>query len=123
MIGTGRLAPTLLDIKHGRTPIERTLELAQALAAEVDERAHSARLPTQPDYEAADDFLRLCRREQARRQLLPAPTSSPGRCLETRGEFVLALFQPTWFPDPLPSDVDLGACAGFLSSVAPRRAP
>ena len=28
------LRPTLLDIKHGRTPIERTLELAQALAAE-----------------------------------------------------------------------------------------
>ena len=109
------MRPTLLDIKHGRTPIERTLELAQALAAEVDERAHSARLPAQPDYEAADDFLRLCRREQARRQLLPAPTSStPDAALRHGASPVLALFQPTWFPDPLPSDVDLGSVRRFL---------
>jgi uncharacterized protein len=109
------LRPTLLDIKHGRTPIERTLELAQALAAEVDERAHSARLPTQPDYEAADDFLRLCRREQARRQILPAPTSStPDAALRHGASSVLTLFQPTWFPDPLPSDVALGSVRQFL---------
>jgi uncharacterized protein len=114
------LRPTLLGIKHGRTPIERTLELAQALAAEVDERAHSARLPVQPDYAAADDFLRLCRREQARRHLyLTPPSATPDAVVSHGASPVLALFQPTWFPDPLPSDVDLGSVRRFLVQRLP----
>jgi predicted nucleotidyltransferase len=32
---------------------------------------------------------------------------------------VLALFQPTWFPDPLPSDVDLGSVRRFLAQRLP----
>jgi predicted nucleotidyltransferase len=114
------LRPILLDIKHGRTPIERTLTLAQTLAAEVDERAHSARLPAQPDYAAADDFLRLCRREQARRHLSPMPTSAPpAPAARHTASPALALFQPTWFPDPLPSDVDLGSVRRFLAQRLP----
>jgi predicted nucleotidyltransferase len=114
------LRPTLLDIKDGQTPIERTLALAQALAAEVDEQAQRARLPAQPDYEAADDFLRLCRREQARRQLVPAPVSSPLDTTARQGSGPgLALFQPTWFPDPLPSDVDLGSVRRFVAQRLP----
>lgn len=109
------LRPTLLDIKHERTPIERTLELARALAAQVDEQAHKTRLPAQPDYAAADDFLRLCRREQARRQLYPLSVSSPtDTAVRDALSPVLALFQPTWFPDPVPSDVDLGSVRRFL---------
>jgi predicted nucleotidyltransferase len=118
------LRPTLLDIKHGRTPIERTLELAQALAAEVDERAHDARLPAQPDYEAADDFLRLCRREQARRQLRPTPTSlPPDAAAQPESRAGIALFQPSWFPDPLPSDVDLESVRRFLGQRLPADGP
>jgi predicted nucleotidyltransferase len=114
------LRPTLLDIKHGQTPIEHTLALAQALAAEVDEQAQRARLPAQPDYEAADDFLRLCRREQARRQLVPAPVSSPLDTAARHGAGPgLALFQPTWFPDPLPSDVNLGSVRRFITQRLP----
>lgn len=110
------LRPTLLDIKRGQTPIERTLAMAQGLAAEVDEQAHHARLPAQPDYEAADDFLRLCRREQARRHLgVPASADAPTAALGHGVPPELALFQPNWFPEPLPSDVDLESVQRFLT--------
>ena len=43
-----------------------------------------------------------------------ADVLDPDAALRHGASSVLALFQPTWFPDPLPSDVDLGSVRRFL---------
>ncbi len=100
---TGALRETLLAIKEQRTPIEDTLARAQAVAAEIDEAAHEAKLPESPDYDAADRLLRDARRAQARVALsVPGPIATDA-------------LAPMLLPVPLPADVDVASMRRFLT--------
>ncbi|MEQ8279040.1 MAG: nucleotidyltransferase domain-containing protein [Deltaproteobacteria bacterium] len=100
---TGELHATLLAIKQQRTPIEDTLARAQAVAAEIDEAAHEAKLPESPDYDAADRLLRDARRAQARVALaVPGPIATDA-------------LAPTLLPVALPPDVDVDSMRRFLT--------
>ncbi len=100
----GPLRETLLGIKEQRTPIEETLALAQATAAEIDAAAHDAKLPEAPDYEAADRLLRDARREQARAAIL------------VPGPIAVDDLAPTSLPVALPGDVDVASMRRFLEA-------
>jgi predicted nucleotidyltransferase len=108
----GELRDTLLAVKKREVPIEDVLERARDLAKEIDAEARESRLPEKPDYGAADEFLKLCRRESAKASFAleiapPAPlTASYGR----------EELHPTRFPVSLPPDVHPDAVGRFLTA-------
>lgn len=107
----GALRETLMAVKNQRLPLADVLERARVLAKEIDAGAKESRLPEKPDFAAADDFLKLCRRESAKVALAlepgPAFTRKPGSA-----EVEL---HPTLFPVPLPPDIRPGAVERFLT--------
>lgn len=63
----GPLRVRLLQIKEQNVPIEDVVQEAKSMSDTLDAEAEAAVLPARPNYEAADEFLKMCRREQARR--------------------------------------------------------
>ena len=59
------LRERLLDVKHGRVPIEEVMEEAHALAKDFERVWEHSDLPEEPDLEAADALLRACRERAA----------------------------------------------------------
>jgi len=110
------LRDTLLAIKKRQVAIDQVLEMAKVVAHEVDDAAKSATLPVQPDYEAADSFLRSCRRDAARRSLL-----TTGIVRDADGQFVPGPvsvddpYLPTILPVALPSDIEAEPLRLFLA--------
>jgi predicted nucleotidyltransferase len=73
---TGPLRQELLEVKRGEVPLDRVLERADTLAAELERAFETTRLPERPDHEAAHGFLLLCR-EQSAREHLTALSKAP----------------------------------------------
>jgi predicted nucleotidyltransferase len=110
----GELRETLLAIKKQGVPLEDVLERARILAKEIDAEAKESRLPEKPDYGAADDFLKLCRRESARASFALEPRGAP----LGRPGFAQEELHPTRLPVPLPPDVRPDALERFLAARA-----
>jgi hypothetical protein len=110
----GELRATLLAVKKQQLGIEDVLERARALARTIDAEARDSRLPEKPDYAAADEFLKLCRRQCARASLALEPgPSAPGKPRFGREEL-----HPTRFPVSPPPDVHPDAVGRFLTERA-----
>jgi predicted nucleotidyltransferase len=105
----GELRSTLLAVKKREVPIEDVLEKARGLAKEIDAEARESRLREKPDYAAADEFLKLCRRQSARASLALEPALSKSRTGQEE-------LHPTRFPVPLPADVRPDAVGRFLAA-------
>ncbi|MEL6545469.1 MAG: nucleotidyltransferase domain-containing protein, partial [Myxococcota bacterium] len=115
----GAIRDRLLAIKTQQVPIEDVLAEARSVAAAVDEAATKSKLPEKPDFAAADEFLRLCRKESTRVSVapnLPAPDDT---------EFLSARWVPRLTPSPLPPDIDVDSVHDFLeiqsSNIRPGR--
>lgn len=65
----GDMKKELLSIKRGDIPIEDTIKKAQEVAIEFQKAYEETDLPKEPDYERADEFLRICRERAAYRYL------------------------------------------------------
>ena len=50
-------------------PLKEVLARARELTKGIDAELQSSKLPEKPDFDAADELLKLCRREAARRSL------------------------------------------------------
>ncbi len=107
----GALRENLLAVKKQQVPLEDVLERARVLAKEIDALAKESRLPEKPDFTAADDFLKACRRESAKASLALEPLSFvPVKTASAQKELY-----PTFFPVPLPPDVRPDAVERFLT--------
>jgi predicted nucleotidyltransferase len=107
----GPLRETLVAVKKQQVPLAEVLERARLLAIEIDAEAKESRLPEKPDFTAADDFLKLCRRESAKASIaLERLPSAPAKSGSAREEL-----HPTFFPVPLPPDVRPDAVERFLA--------
>jgi len=108
----GTLRETLMAVKNQQVPLADVLESARLLAKQIDAEAKESRLPEKPDFTAADDFLKLCRRESAKTSLALEPVcfvpAKPGSAKEE--------LYPTFFPVPLPPDVRPDAVERFLAA-------
>lgn len=109
----GTLRETLLAVKTQRQPIETTLEMAKAVAAEVEEAAPGAKLPEAPDYSQADAFLRRCRRAAARRLFIVDAVEAAAPAIDDE-------WTPRYLPTPLPDDIDRAALAAYLAEQTRR---
>ncbi|WP_044248358.1 DNA polymerase beta superfamily protein [Chondromyces apiculatus] len=69
----GPLKEQLLAIKRGAWPLDRTLEIAEALTPELEEARRVTPLPRHPDVPRAEALLRRIREEVARRHLEGTP--------------------------------------------------
>ncbi|WP_437732139.1 DNA polymerase beta superfamily protein [Sorangium sp. So ce1335] len=69
----GELRETLLAIKAGAWPLDRTIELAEAMTPELEAARLATKLPPHPDVPRADALLRRVREEVARRHVAGAP--------------------------------------------------
>ncbi|KYF93261.1 UDP-phosphate N-acetylglucosaminyl 1-phosphate transferase [Sorangium cellulosum] len=69
----GELRETLLAIKAGAWPLDRTIALAEAMTPELEAARLATKLPQHPDVPRADALLRRVREEVARRHLAAAP--------------------------------------------------
>jgi predicted nucleotidyltransferase len=105
----GELRETLLAVKKQQVPLADVLGRARLLAKEIDAESKVSKLPEKPDFTAADEFLKLCRRESARASLglgsartFPAGTQAPDE------------LHPTFLPVPLPPDIRPDALRRFL---------
>lgn len=108
----GALRVRLLEIKEQKIPMEEVVAEAKAIADTLDDEAATSRLPERPDYRAADEFLKLCRREQARRVF-----ALPSGLDEGQREKVEVLgddWTPELVPEALPPDIDASALKSFL---------
>ncbi|MEM6531997.1 MAG: nucleotidyltransferase domain-containing protein [Myxococcota bacterium] len=107
----GDLRQRLLDIKELRVPVESVIDEARLLADALDDLAQSSLLPERPDYEAADEFLKACRRDAARRTFgistatLKDPNSNSGEAWSVE-----------MFPAALPPDIDVPALERFFDA-------
>jgi predicted nucleotidyltransferase len=108
----GELRESLLAVKKQQVPLEEILARARVLAEEIDGAAKESRLPEKPDFAAADDFLKLCRRESARASLSLGPRSTALSKPDSAEEGL----HPTRFPVPLPPDVRPDALERFLAA-------
>ncbi len=107
----GTLRENLLAVKKQQVPLEDVLERARVLAKEIDAMAKESQLPEKPDFTAADDFLKACRRESAKASLALEPLSFvPVKTASAQEELY-----PTFFPVPLPPDVRPDAVERFLT--------
>ena len=107
----GAQRDVLLAIKNQQQPIEDTLAMAKAAAAEVEQDAQRSKLPEAPDYDRADAFLRRCRRAAARRALVGVVASSDDDRAATEDEWVARLL-----PVETPEDVDRDDLVAFLEA-------
>ncbi|MGK3985496.1 nucleotidyltransferase domain-containing protein [Sorangium sp. So ce136] len=73
LVVQGELRETLLAIKAGAWPLDRTIELAEAMTPELEAARLATKLPPHPDVPRADALLRRVREEVARRHLVAAP--------------------------------------------------
>ena len=55
----------LLAIKRGEVSIEDTLKKSYEVAAEFEKAYEKTSLPDEPDYDAANEFLIMCREKAA----------------------------------------------------------
>ncbi len=115
----GPLRDRLLAIKAQRIPIEDVVAEAKAVADTLDDEASRSALPERPDYDAADRYLKLCRREAARRAFGIESGQSGGVGRGTRGPGLDASdgvddWTPELFAEALPPDVDIPALRRFL---------
>ncbi|WP_438005451.1 nucleotidyltransferase domain-containing protein [Sorangium sp. So ce321] len=72
LVVQGELRETLLAIKAGAWPLDRTIELAEAMTPELEAARLATKLPPHPDVPRADALLRRVREEVARRHLAAA---------------------------------------------------
>ena len=102
----------LLEVKAHRVPLEEVVAEAKAIADTLDDEAEESTLPERPNYRAADAFLKLCRRERARRVFaLPSGlVANTPTAIATAADAWI----PELVPDALPSDVDAPALKRFL---------
>ncbi len=92
----GPLRETLMAVKKQRVPLAEVLERARLLAVEIDAEAKESRLPEKPDFTAADDFLKLCRRESAKQSIALEPVASaPVKSGSAREELYPTFFRRT----------------------------
>lgn len=72
---TGSFRARLLEIKHGKVPLEDVLRDAEELAPELEAARNRSAMPERPDYARADRLARRLGEEMARRwiQQLPGP--------------------------------------------------
>ncbi|AUX46984.1 hypothetical protein SOCE26_084950 [Sorangium cellulosum] len=73
LVVRGELRETLLAIKTGAWPLDRTLELAEAMTPELEAARLATKLPPHPDVPRAEALLRRVREEVARRHLAAEP--------------------------------------------------
>ncbi|AUX25785.1 hypothetical protein SOCEGT47_063370 [Sorangium cellulosum] len=69
----GELREALLAIKTGAWPLDRTIELAEAMTPELEAARLATRLPPRPDVPRAEALLRRVREEIARRHVAGEP--------------------------------------------------
>ena len=112
------LRSRLMSIKNQEVAIETIIEEAKQIADTLESIAESSVLPQQPNYAAADEFLKLCRREQARRVFnLPSglpSASSPTSLSNSANELLPDDWTVSLLPTPLPPDVNPGSLKRFL---------
>lgn len=113
----GELKQTLLAIKSQQMSLEKILALARELAREIDEEAKASTLPEKPDFEAADAFLKRCRRHAARRTLGLGSISVVNAISENDD------YRPTVLPVDLPRDVVGEALQRFLARYISPESP
>lgn len=116
----GPMKARLLEIKTQQVPIEAVVAEARAIADTLNEAAESSELPERPDYQAADEFLKACRRDRARRVFsLPSGFEAPA--------VPTALLPDAWTPELLPSilppDVNAGALRRFFTQYTDPNSP
>ena len=110
----GVLKDELLAIKRSEVPLTQTLARAFEIADSIDDAARACtKLPEAPDFTAADAFLRAARR-QAARVLVGADGTSLGATSIAGPPPDTDLFALRFFPQPLPSDVDVSALRRFV---------
>ncbi len=107
----GALRTRLLDIKELRVRVEEVVEEAREIAQELEEHAGSTLLPERPDYEAADAFLKACRRKAARTAFALAVEPRESHVSYRSDEWALEMF-----PVALPPDIDVGALRRFFEA-------
>ncbi|XXX74902.1 nucleotidyltransferase domain-containing protein [Sorangium sp. So ce134] len=73
LVVQGDLRETLLAIKTGAWPLDRTIELAESMTPELEAARLATKLPPHPDVPRADALLRRVREEVARRHLAAEP--------------------------------------------------
>lgn len=106
----GELRDRLLEIKNQNVPIEKVVAEAKEVASRVDAAVADARLPESPDLECADKFLKMCRREAARRSFgfaTPSAAATDGLPDET--------WAPQLTPVPLPADIHVADLHDFFA--------
>jgi len=70
---SGSLRARLLEIKHGRVPLEDVLRDAEELAPDLEAARDRSSLPEKPDYERVDRLTHRFEEEIARRWIQQAP--------------------------------------------------
>ncbi|MEM6733627.1 MAG: nucleotidyltransferase domain-containing protein, partial [Myxococcota bacterium] len=107
---TGDLRARLLEIKDQNVPIEEVVAEAKEVAAAVDDAAEDAKLPESPRFDVADEFLKMCRRQSARRSVGVATASA---------EPVTSIPSEAWVqettPVPLPPDIHVQNLREFFA--------
>lgn len=107
---SGAVRERLLEIKEQRVPIQEVVSEAKEMASAVEAAAAEARLPEHPDFGAADEFLKMCRRDAARRSLRVSTPAQPDAS---------AISSEAWTPEltpvPLPPDIRVSDLRGFLA--------
>ncbi|MDC0685571.1 DNA polymerase beta superfamily protein [Sorangium atrum] len=73
LVVQGDLRETLLAIKSGAWPLDRTIELAESMTPDLEAARLATKLPPHPDVPRADVLLRRVREEIARRHLATEP--------------------------------------------------
>jgi hypothetical protein len=100
-----------MAVKKQQVPLADVLERARLLAKEIDAESKESRLPEKPDFAAADDFLKLCRRESATASLALEPVPS----VQVKPVAAREELYPTLFPVALPPDIRPDAVDRFLA--------
>ncbi|MEO1335668.1 MAG: nucleotidyltransferase domain-containing protein, partial [Myxococcota bacterium] len=134
----GPMRDRLRSIKKQQVPIADIVLEAKAVADTLDEEAERSALPERPNYSAADEFLKMCRRESARRtlgvpgdlaktaSLVPPVVAADTAAADTAAADITArpdAWTPQLTPDVLPSDVDVPALRRFLKQYIEAESP
>jgi predicted nucleotidyltransferase len=104
----GDLRARLLAVKNQEVPIEEVVQESKDIATEIDDAAKNSKLPEHPDINAADEFLRMCRRRAAR------AVSSGNPVSPAEGSLDPDRFEAAMMPSPLPPDIKPARLDSFL---------